>query len=75
MAEEYKLSFTLPQVKAFIRALEECGVGSGSPRGEIERFRSTQLVTAANAADEALKAKRQRIEREHNTCPFNACVI
>ena len=74
MAEEYQLSFTLPQVKA-LRALEECGVGSGSPRGEIERFRSTQLVTAANAADEALKAKRQRIEREHNTCPFNARVI
>jgi len=74
MAEEYQLSFTLPQVKA-LRALEACGVGSGSPRGEIERFRSTQLVTAANAADEALKAKRQRIEREHNTCPFNARVI
>jgi hypothetical protein len=69
LAEEYQLSFTLPQVKALIRALEECGVGAGSPRTEIEHFRSTQLVTAANAAYEALKAKRQRIEREHNTCP------
>ena len=70
MAEEYQLSFTLPQVKALIRALEECGVGAGSPRTEIEHFRSTQLVTAANAAYEALKAKRQRIKREHNTCPL-----
>ena len=69
MAEEYQLSFTLPQVKA-LRALEECGVGSGSPRSEIEHFRSTQLVTAANAAYEALKAKRQSIKREHNTCPL-----
>ena len=63
MAEEYQLFLTLPQVKALMRALEECGVGSGSPRTELEHFRSTQLVTAAKAAYELLKAKRQRIER------------
>jgi hypothetical protein len=63
MAEEYQLFFTLPQVKALMRALEECGVDSGSPRTEIEHFRSTQLVTAAQSAYEVLKAKRQRIER------------
>jgi hypothetical protein len=63
MAEEYQLSFTLPQVKALIRALEECGVDSRSARTELEHFRSTQLVTAAKSAYEVLKAKRQRIER------------
>jgi hypothetical protein len=63
MAEEYQLFLTLPQVKALMRALEECGVGSGSPRTELEHFRSTQLVTAAKSAYELLKAKRQRIER------------
>ena len=63
MAEEYQLSFTLPQVKALIRALEACGVDSGSPQTELEHFRSTQLVTAARSAYEALRAKRQRIER------------
>lgn len=63
MPEEYQLSFTLPEVKALIRALEECGVESGSPRTGLEHFRSTQLVTAAKSAYEALKAKRQRIER------------
>jgi len=63
MAEEYQLSFTLPQVQALIRALEACGVDSGSPRTELEHFRSTQVVTAAKGAYEVLKAKRQRIER------------
>jgi hypothetical protein len=63
MAEEYQLFFTLPQLTALIRALEECGVDSGSPRTELEHFRSTQLVTAAKSAYEALKVKRQRIER------------
>jgi len=63
MAEEYQLSFTLPQVQALIRALAACGVDSGSPRTELEHFRSTQVVTAAKAAYEVLKAKRQRIER------------
>jgi hypothetical protein len=63
MAEEYQLSFTLPQVKALIRALEECGVDSGSPRTELGHFHSTELVTAAKSAYHVLKAKRQRIER------------
>jgi hypothetical protein len=62
MAEEYQLSLTLPQVKALIRALEECGVDSGSPRAELEHFHSTQLVTAAKSVYQLLKAKRQRIE-------------
>jgi inhibitor of KinA sporulation pathway (predicted exonuclease) len=51
MAERYQLYFTLPQVKALIRALEECGVDSGSPRTELEHFRSTQLVTADSITD------------------------
>jgi len=63
MIEEYQLLFTLPEVRALIRALEECGIDSGSPRTELEHFRSIQLVTAAKSAYEALKAKRQRIER------------
>ncbi len=63
MAEEYQLTLTLSQVKALIRALEECGVDSGSPRTELEHFHSTPLVTAAKSAYEVLKAKRQRIER------------
>jgi hypothetical protein len=63
MPEEYQLSFTLPQLRALLRALEECGVDSGSPRTELEHFRSTQLVTAARSAYQVLKVKRQRIER------------
>lgn len=63
MAEDYQLAFTLPQVKALIRALEACGVDSGSPQTEVAHFRSAQLVTAAKSAYEVLKAKRQRIER------------
>jgi hypothetical protein len=63
MDAEYQLHFTLLQIKALIRALEECGVDSGSPRTELEHFHSTQLITAAKSAYEALKAKKQRIER------------
>jgi hypothetical protein len=63
MAEEYQLSLTLPQVQALIRALEQCGVDSGSPRIELEHFRSAQVVTAAKSAYEVLKAKKRRIER------------
>jgi len=62
MAEEYQLSFTLQQINALIKALEECGVLSGSPRTELEHFRSAQLVTAAKSAYEVLKTKRVRIE-------------
>ncbi len=63
MAEEYQLSFALPQIKALIRALEECGVDSGSSQTELEHFRSTQIVTAAKSAYVVLQAKRERIER------------
>jgi hypothetical protein len=63
MAEEYPLSFTLPQIKALIRALEECGIDSGSPRAELEHFGSAPIVTAAKSAYVMLQAKRQRIER------------
>ncbi len=62
MAEEYQLFFTLLQVKALIRALEKCGVDSGSPQTELEHFHCAQLVTAAKSAYEVLKAKKQRIE-------------
>ncbi len=63
MPEEYQLSFTLPQIKALIRALEECGVDSGSPQTELQHFRSAQIVTAAKSAYAVLQAKRERIER------------
>ena len=63
MAEDYQLSFTLQQMNALIKALEECGVLSGSPRTELEHFHSAQLVTAAKSAYEVLKTKRLRIER------------
>jgi len=63
MAEDYQLSFTLQQINAMIKALEECGVLSGSPLTELEHFRSAQLVTAAKSAYDVLKTKRLRIER------------
>jgi len=63
MAEDYQLSFTLQQINAMIKALEECGVLSGSPRTELEHFRSAQLVTAAKSAYDVLQTKRLRIER------------
>jgi hypothetical protein len=62
MAEEYQLSLTLQQINALLKALEECGVVSGSPRTELEHFRSAPLVTAAKSAYEVLRVKRQRIE-------------
>jgi len=62
MVEEYQLSMSLAQIKALIRALEECGLGSGAPRTELEHFRSTQMVTAAKSAYLVLQAKRLRIE-------------
>ena len=62
MAEEYQLSLTLPQIKALIRALEECGIDSGSPRAELEHFHSAQIVTAAKSVYVMLQVKRQRIE-------------
>jgi hypothetical protein len=63
MAEEYQLSLTLLQVKALIRALEECGIDSGSPQTELQHFPSVQLITAAKSVYEVLKAKKRRIER------------
>ena len=63
MVEEYPLSVTLLQIKALIRALEQCGVDSGSPQTELEHFRSAQIVTAARSVYVMLEAKRQRIER------------
>jgi len=63
MVEEYPLSLTLSQIKALIQALEACGIDSGSPRVELEHFRSAQIVTAAKSAYVMLQVKRQRIER------------
>lgn len=63
MTDEYELFFTLPQIKALITALEECGVDSGSPQTELEHFSSVQTVTAAKSAYVVLQAKRMRIER------------
>jgi len=63
MTDEYELFFTLPQIKALIAALEECGVDSGSPQTELEHFRTAQTVTAAKAAYVVLQAKKTRIER------------
>ncbi len=63
MNEDYPLSLTLLQIKALIRALEECGVDSGSAETELRHFSSVQLVTAAKSAYLLLQAKRERIER------------
>ena len=63
MTEEYPLSLTLSQIKALIRALEECGIDSGSPQAELEHFHSAQMVTAAKSVYIMLQAKRQRIDR------------
>jgi len=60
--EEHQLSLSLAQIKALIRALEECGIDSGAPLTELEHFRSTQMVTAAKSVYLLLQAKRQRIE-------------
>ncbi len=57
------MSFTLLQIKALIKALEECGVDSGSAEAELRHFSSVQLVTAAKSAYLLLQAKRERIER------------
>ena len=62
MAERYQLSFTLLQINALMKALEECGFVSGSPRAELEHFHGAQVVAAAKSAYEVLKAKRQRIQ-------------
>ena len=62
MIEEHQLSLSLTQIKALIRALEDCGVDSGTPLTELEHFRSAQMVTAAKSVYLLLQAKRQRIE-------------
>ncbi len=63
MTDEYPMSFTLLQIKALIKALEGCGVDSGSPEAEMRHFPSVQLVTAAKSAYLLLQAKRERVER------------
>jgi hypothetical protein len=63
MADDYQLSFTLPQIKALIRALEECGVDSES-HTELEHFRSAHIVTAAKSAYVVLQAKRLQAKRD-----------
>ena len=63
MTDEYELFLTLPQIKALIAALEQCGVDSGSADTELQHFRSVQAVTAAKSAYVVLQAKRMRIER------------
>ena len=64
MADDYQLSFTLPQIKALIRALEECGVDSGSHPTELEHFDSAHIVTAAKSAYVVLQAKRLQAKRD-----------
>ncbi|HTT43263.1 MAG TPA: hypothetical protein VMG33_09335 [Steroidobacteraceae bacterium] len=59
MAREYRLSFTVQQVEALIRALEECGIDAGSPRTEHEHFRDAALLSAAKSAYGMLKATRK----------------
>jgi hypothetical protein len=61
MADEHQLSLTLAQIEALIRALEECGIDAGSPRTELEHFRTPELLSAAKSAYGLLKARQQRI--------------
>ncbi len=63
MAEEHRFSFTVPQIEALIRALEECGIDAGSPRTELGHFRTPELLSAAKSAYGLLKAGGQRIGR------------
>jgi len=63
MAEEFEFLFTNVQIEALARALENCGVNSGSSAAGLEYFRDPQLVTAARSAYSRLKAKGQRQAR------------
>lgn len=60
MAEEFEFRFTVPQIEALVRALENNGVNSGSYRPMIESFRTTELANAAKSAHGILRRKGQK---------------
>lgn len=60
MAQKVAFVFTLPQIEALVKALEQCGINSGSSRIMIEHFREPSLVTAAIIARRILRGKGQK---------------
>jgi hypothetical protein len=60
MAKEYGFTFTVTQIEALIKALEESGINSGSYQSALERFRDPQLVAAAKSAHGLLRGAGQR---------------
>jgi hypothetical protein len=63
VAETFEFSFTLPQIEALIRALENCGINSGSTASMLESFRDPTLISAARSAHGLLRSKGQRQAR------------
>ena len=60
MAKEFGFTFTVTQIEALIKALEEAGINSGSYQSALERFRDPQLVSAAKSAHGLLRGAGQR---------------
>jgi LmbE family N-acetylglucosaminyl deacetylase len=63
MATEFEFSFTVKQIEAVLKALEECGINSGSFHSMLEHFRDPELIRAAQAAHNALRRKSQKQSR------------
>lgn len=60
MAEEFKFLFTVKQIEALLKALEECGINSGSFRSMLEHFHDPELIQAAQAAHTLLMRKGRK---------------
>ena len=67
MAGEFQFSFTLKQIEALSRALEQCGVNRGSYQPMLEHFRDPELIDAAKAAHDVLRRKGQKQARPVST--------
>jgi hypothetical protein len=59
MAEEFEFSFSMKQIEALVKALEECGTNAGDYRLALEHYLHPELITAAKAAHSLLRAKGQ----------------
>jgi len=63
MAIEFEFSFTERQIEVLVKALEECGINSGSYRSALERFHDPELVNAAKDAHGILRRRSQKQAR------------
>jgi hypothetical protein len=63
MANEFEFSFTVKQIEALLKALEECGVNSGAYKTLLEHFRDPELIKAAQVTHNALRRKGQKQAR------------